>query len=456
MTDRTMDRQRAFQRLDEFIANPKKAVWTLALPMMIGFTLHALYIIVDTIFIGKLSTNALAAATFVVGPFFVAFALANGLSAGISASVAQAIGAKDQGQANKIASEGLTYAICLGLIFGLGGFLFGRQLITLLGAKGQVSELAWDYFFIIALGVPLTFAGPALRAILNGAGDTKTPMMIMLISTIANIALDPLFIFVFGFGIAGAALATIVAQAISLILLTIFFSRGGVAIKINLMKPTRAIVWKVSKIAIPAAAGQLIMAAGMGLTSRVVSEFGQYAVAGYGAGSKVDLIVGLPIMGLATSTVSLIGMFAGAKRLDLVQNTARYTYKSVIIVAIAFGLVAYLGSTPILKLFTDNQLAIATGQNYLAYMVFSYPLMAFGITSGRILQGVGLGLPVLVITLVRVPLVGIGGAFIAVYLFRAPISAIWLAFIAGGIAANIISGLWIRHALWITPRFIKS
>jgi putative MATE family efflux protein len=441
----------ASSRLDEFLAHPKRAVWTLALPMMASFTVHALYTVVDTAFVGMLGAEALAAATFVVGPFFVAFALANGLAAGITAGIAQAVGRRDAATAQRLASVGFAVALGLGLVLMVAGLLFAEPGMLALGAKGRTAALATTYFRWVSLGMPLFFASGALRAVLMGEGDAKAPMVVIGLSTVLNLGLDPLLIFTLGLGIAGAAMATLAAQALSFLVLgyLVFVRRRSQARpRLADVLPARESLLRIARIGAPAAAGQLVMALGMGLSARVISEFGQRAVAGYGAGSKVDLIVALPILGLATATVSVVGMFAGAGRADLVRQVTLYTYRSVVLVAAVFGSAAYLAADTVIGLFTRDALAVSVGREYLAYMVFAYPLMAFGITSGRILQGLGYGMPSLLVTLVRVPLIGVGGAYAAVYLFGAPITAVWLSFIAGGVAANVLSLLWVRSAVW--------
>ena len=450
---------RSGERLDYFLAHPKRAVWTLALPMMAGFTVHAIYTVVDTAFVGRLGAEALAAITFVVGPFFVAAALSNGLSAGLTAAVAQAVGRRDIASARRLASVGLGLALLLGAVLLVVGLVFGRMTLVALGAKGVTVDLAWAYLRWIAIGMPLFFVAGSIRAVLTGQGDARTPMVVIALATTLNLGLDPLFIFVLNLGIAGAALATIAAQifGVSTLSFLVFF-RGNTQVRPSLrhLLPDMVSLLRIGRVAAPAAVGQLVMALGMGLSARLISEFGQRAVAGYGAGSKVDLMVVLPVLGLASATVSVLGMFSGAGRVDLVRMVTLYTYRSVVLVAAAFGTSAYFAADSVIGLFTSDPVAMATGHQYLAYMVFSYPLMAFGMTSGRILQGLGHGLPSLVITLVRVLFIGVGGAYVAVYVFGGPITSIWLAFIAGGVVANILAGLWVYSAVWRRDPTIRA
>lgn len=443
--------QKRSSRLDEFIARPRRAVWVLALPMMAGMLFHTLYTVVDTAFVGQLGPEALAAITFVGPLFFVAIALSNGLATGITAAVAQAVGRKDAAAADRTASNGLSLALGLGVLFAIGGFFMGPELVEAVGAKGATVPLAWDYFSLIALGIPLFFFSSVLRAVLNGEGDAKTPMVVMGIATAINLALDPVLIFWAGLGIRGAAMATITAQ----VLATGVFAwwvlvrrRTFTRLRLRDMTPDWTVLYRILRVGVPTTFAQLVMSAAMLLGNHLLASFGQITVAGFGAGTKVDMIVALPILGLASGAVAVIGMFAGAQRADLVRSTSLYTYRWALSIGVVVGLAAWLASGPLMQLFTDDAEAIHVGRVYLGYMVFAYPLMALGMTSGRILQGLGYGMPALAITAVRTMVVGIPVAYALVYLFDAPLEAVWLSFVGGG-ACSVFLGLgWVFHLVW--------
>lgn len=422
-----------------------------AAPMIAGFSAHSLYAIVDTMFIGWIGPSALAAATFVGVLFFFAVALIFGLATGVTACVAQAIGRRDEEGAERIASNGLSFGLFLGVAFGAVGLLFGREMIPWLGAEGESIELAWQYLEPICYALPIFFASAAIRAVLTGEGDARTPMIVLGIATVINIVLDPLFMFSFGWGIRGAALSTLVAQAFSLgAFLYVAFVRKRMHTRFHLrfLAPSRKLLWAIAVIGFPAAAAQLVMSVGSGLVNRVLAEFGQAAVAGYGAASRVDMIVALPVMGLAGAAVTVIGMFAGAGRADLVRRVSLYSYRWAVSIATVVGVLAFAGSEHVIGLFTDDPYAREVGRGYLTYMVFMYPLMAFGMTTGRALQGLGYGVPALAITSLRVLVIAVPGSYFAVYVLEAPIESIWLCFLLGGLASTALSVYWIREFMW--------
>lgn len=438
-------------RVQQFIEEPRRALWRLAAPMIAGMSVHTLYMIADFAFIGTISDEAVAGVTLVGPLFFVLIALLNGSGTAYTALIAQALGREDPAEANRVASGSVGFSLLLALGLTAVGLTLGPQILRAAGAQGVVHAQAWGYFWIISLSVPLFFVSSALRAVLTGEGDTTTPMVIMALSTVVNLGLDWLLILGLGWGTAGAALATAAAQLFSLVLYVfrLFFQRHSV-VRFNLADalPHRALWRGLWVIGLPTAAGQLVMAAGAGANNRLLTEFGTYVVAGYGAASRVDMIVAMPIFGLAGAAVTLIGMFAGACRPDLVRSTTLYTYRWTVTMAVVVGLAAYLGSTPILRLFVDDPAAVDIGRLYLGYMLFMYPLMAFGMTTGRILQGLGSGLPSLVVTTVRVLAIAVPLAYVAVYVYDAPVEAVWVSLIIGAVASTVISVIWVRRLVW--------
>jgi Na+-driven multidrug efflux pump len=220
---------------------------------------------------------------------------------------------------------------------------------------------------------------------------------------------------------------------------------------IDSLRPRGHLIAPIFRIGFPAALGHLAMSLGAILYNRIIAEFGQASVAGYGAGSKVDMIVALPIIALASAVMSVVGMFAGAKRFDLVRKVIGYAFRTSVSIALLFSIAAFFASSYIIRIFTNDPDALQVGHVYLQYMVFAYPLMAVGITAGRILQGLGLGFPPFIITFMRVLLIGVPLSYIGVHYFHAPIDVIWMTMIGGSLIANILAIYWIRHYGWTVP-----
>ena len=241
-------------RLESFLENPPKALWSLAIPIMFGMGIHTFYNMVDMIFIGRLGGDAIAGVAFNMPLFFLMLGLTMGLGSGVTASIARYIGNNNKVNADNSAEHALAMAGAISIVFTISGLVLGKDLLAKLGAEGIILELAWDYLYVIVVGLPFMVFSGFFRSILAGEGDMKLPMLVAGFGTILNIILDPIFIFElenyggigFGLGIKGAALATVVCQAIVfLIFVYMLFVKKHAYITFNLkdFSPSRVILW---------------------------------------------------------------------------------------------------------------------------------------------------------------------------------------------------------------------
>lgn len=438
-------------RLDGFIARPRRAVWVLSAPMIGGMLLHVAYTVTDTAFVGSLGHEALAGLTLIFPLFFVLVALANGIGSGITVLVSQAVGRRDPAAAERVGGSSIAFGVLLGCLFAGMGVLFGRPLIALLGASGAVAELAWEYFFIVALSAVLPLCNAFIRALLTGQGDARTPMAVLGLATLLNVALDPVLIFAAGMGIAGAALATAICQLLELCALVMLLRRSRkntIRLKRAHLVPSLATIREVLVIGVPASLTQLIMSLGSVLLNRVVVSFGDGALAGYGAAARVDAVVVLPILGLSAGAVAIVGMFAGAGRVDLVRSTTSYVFRWALTIAIGLGVPIWLASSWVLGVFTENPQALQVGKQYLGFMVFAYPVMGLGMIGARLLLALRYPMLSLLVTAIRLLLLTVPLAYVAVYLFHAPIESVWWAVLAGAVTATTISLVFVVRLVW--------
>jgi len=260
-------------------------------------------------------------------------------------------------------------------------------------------------------------------------------------------------------GLRGAALATASAEVFTAVAIAVLLLRrreAFVRLRRSSLRPTAAVHGPLFGQAVPIAESMVVMSVGTMLYNLLLAGFGAVAVAAYGAASKVDMIVVHPIFGLSGAAVTVVGMFAGAGRSDLVRSTALYTYRWAITLAAVIGGVAWLGSGSILRIFTDDPAAIAIGTTYLGFMIFAYPMMAIGMTTGRLLQGLGHGFPALFLTTLRVLLVGVPVAFVSVHVLHRSIEGVWTGILTGGVCASITSILMVRELMWRSDPTLKA
>ncbi len=411
--------------------------------------IHILYSIVDMIFVGRLGGDAIAAVTFSGSFFFFMFSLSS-ISVGAQALIAQRVGAGDRAGASQAATHAILLGTILGIIFFLSGRPLAARFLEIVGAQNEPLTLGTVYLQTLFLGAPFLFFSAFSRAILIGQGDARTPVIILTVSTLLNVVLDPLLIFTMGWGVAGAARATLAAIIASFLAYFFFlFVRrtSDVTLSFRTFRPSGDILWRILKIGIPASLVQLVMSVGGMCFHRILSIFGSDAVAGYGLGGRVDMVIVLPFIGISTALLSLVGMYHGARRRDLVIRIASYTMKRTVLAALVIGSLVFLFAGPIVGIFTREAPVIAVGREYLRYIVFVYPMIAFGMNSGRILQGLGLGMPSLVITSTRVLLVGVPLSYLFTRVWSLEVPSVWVAILASGCLSTLISYIWLRKVL---------
>ena len=197
-------------RVDEFIADPKKALYKLAWPMLIAMLVQTLYNVVDTAFVGRLGADSIAALTFSFPLFFILIGLNSGIAVGMSSRISRFMGEKNKKGAENTAMHGILLGIFFFTISVVLGLIFIRPMFNLFGATPAVIELAVSYFSIVLMGSVFMFTAYIMNNIFVSQGDTKTPMKVQVFTLLLNIILDPIFIYVLGYGVKGAAIATVI------------------------------------------------------------------------------------------------------------------------------------------------------------------------------------------------------------------------------------------------------
>jgi Na+-driven multidrug efflux pump len=225
--------------------------------------------------------------------------------------------------------------------------------------------------------------------------------------------------------------------------------RNVVRLRFSYLWPRVATVAEVLRVGVPSSVAQLAMALGALFMNRAVASFGDEALAGFGIGSRINTIVGMPILGLASGTVAVIGMFAGAGRVDLIRQTASYVFRWAVGIATVIGVLAFSGSGLVLRVFTDDTATIAVGQHYLLYMLFLYPMMGFGMMSARLLLGLGYPMLSMLITSVRMLLVAVPIAYLAVFVLGTSIDGVWVGLLAGALVSTGVAAALVRAVIWV-------
>ena len=437
-------------RLKSFSEKPKKALWTLAIPILAGMSIQTIYTIVDMIFIGRLGGEAIAAVAFNMPLLFFVLGLSMGFGSGVTASIARFIGASDKTNADNSAEHALLMASVISIVMVIVGLLYGKRLLAILGTPPELINMAWSYLWIITIGLFFMVFSGFFRSILAGEGDMKTPMIISATGTILNIILDPIFIFVLGFGVPGAAIATVISQATVFSIFIYFFlvkEHTYVTFRMKDFSFSKYIIYDIIKVGIPASMAMIIMSLGQAVFNKILVSYSAFSVAAYQIGGRIDIVIFLPIMAIATALTTLVGMFYGAKDIDNVKFIIKYGMLRSVLITTIGSILIYMLAPFIVKGFSNEPEIQQIAVTYLRFVVIIYPLISIGMTSGRVMQGLGMGLPMLVITTIRVLGISVPLALIFNYVYHKPIEWMWYAMIISTLTAVSIAVFWLRFAL---------
>ena len=441
-------------RLKTFLENPSKALWSLAIPIMFGMGIQTLYNLVDMIFIGRLGGHAITGIAFNMPLFFLVLGLTMGLGTGVTASIARFIGQDNKKEADNSAEHAVFIAVIISFSLSSIGLMFGKTMLALFGAEGEILSLGWEYLHVMCVGMPFMIFSGFFRSILAGEGDMKFPMMVAGLGTVLNIILDPIFIFElesyggfgFGLGVAGAAMATVISQIIvfCVFVYMLFVKQHSyITFRLKYFSFSMDIIWDIVKVGLPASLSMVVMAIGQGVFNKILIHFSADTVAAYQVAGRLDMLVFLPIFSIAASLTTLVGMFFGAKEYDILRFTIKYGIISAFCITVLSSVLIYLFADLAVGFFTDDEFIISIAVTFLKLFAFVYPLISVGITTGRVLQGLGKGLPVLVITIVRVLGVSAPLAFLFIFYMGKPVEWVWYSMMISTIVAFTIAVIWL-------------
>ncbi len=351
----------------------------IALPASIGTLFQTLFNIVDTYFAGKISPEALSALAKSFPIYFIIIAACVGVTVGGTSLIANSIGEKNKEKVLGYFAHTIIYAVIVSIFITAIGIFFAPGLFKLMGSKDEVIILSLAYTNIIFAGSIIFIILVAINSLLHAEGDTKTYRNILILSFFLNIILNPLFIFGLGpipaLGITGIGVATLVAQFVGLLI--IFFKAKKSLIIKNIS--TRHFLIKLNLIkslffqSAPISAALLLISVGNFIILSFIGVFGEYATAGYGSAARFEQILLLPVLGLNTAIISIIGQNFGARNFLRVKDSYFKAVKYGFVLMILSGFIIFISADKIVSIFTDNQTVISYGTSYLKISALIFP-----------------------------------------------------------------------------------
>ena len=355
----------------------------LAIPASVGTLFQTLYNIVDTFFAGKISPEALSALAKSFPIYFILIASSIGITVAGTSLIGNSIGEKNQKKASTYFSQLIIFSLILTLFITYIGLTYSDNVFILMGSSEEVKNLGLDYTNIIFYGSFLFIVVVALNSLLHAEGDTKTYRNALIIAFLLNIFLNPILIFGFwfipAFGMKGIGIATLIAQLVSLIIIfdKVLKSKLIKDLIINNFIPKIYYFKNIFFQSMPI----IISICGYSVASAIVFKYaglsGEYAAAGYGAGTRIEQVVLLPILGINTAIITIIAQNFGAKNILRIKQTYITAIKYAFIIMIISSLFVYLLAEIITGLFSNDLNVIEFGKLYLqisAFVLPAYPI----------------------------------------------------------------------------------
>jgi len=383
----------------------------IAVPASIGTIFQNLYSIVDSIFAGQMiSESALAAIGQIFPIYFVIIALGIGLSIGTTSLIANSIGESNLENSGKIFSQSFILSILVSIIITIVGINISPSIINSINNDKETLELSIKYINIIFFGSIFIFILMSINSSLSAQGDTKSYRNVLIFSFFLNIILNPILIsgkilsfqIISPLGIEGIAYATIISQFVGILYLFIKLSKTRIFKYVQLtIIPNLKIISNILSQGIPASIGMMMIAVGSYLLIYFVGIFGVEAIAGYTSAGRYEQLFFLPLLGLSTATVSIVGQNFGAKQYQRVLETYKKGIRIGVIVLTFLGLIIFLSAEIAMNLFTDNANVKQYGSDYLKISALMFPAFPFFFIGNATFQGLKRAIIVMYMAIMR-------------------------------------------------------
>ncbi len=461
------------QGVATLLGDPKKAIIKLSLPMIVAMSVQSLYNLADKIWVSGLGKEALSA-TGLFFPFMMfAIALSSGLGIGGGSAISRRIGADDKEGAHSVATHTVVFTFILAFVYTIPLFFSAPFLFAALGA-GDALEMSLAYGQVMIAGSVFIFLANIGNSFLRSEGKAKSAMIAMLLGTVLNVILDPLFIYQLtipisntmvisiglNLGVAGAAYATILSFAVSFFLLSYWILiKKDNYIKLNFkrFRFRKSIIMDIFRVGFPSTLSHGSMSLMMLLLNLIVTSVAGYVgVAIFQTGWTVVAIAILPLLGIASAVVAVSGATYGARYYDKLKTSFVYAVKLGFIIELGIAVLTFIFAPFITQVFTlsEDTKQIVPDIIYMLQIIWLfYPSVSAGMLSSALFQGVGKGNYSLIITLIRTFVLAALFSYLLGVVFGLGLLGVYLGVIISSWGTSIIAFIWAQRFI---GKLIKS
>lgn len=463
-----------------------KPLVVLSSPIVLTQLLQVGYNIADTFWVGRVGSDAVAALSYSFAIIFLMISVAGGFTVAGTVLIAQNKGAGRESQSHHVAGQTIAFVTLLSVLLAVAGYLLSPTLMRLVGAEPGTDAFAYavQYTRIIFLGVQFMFWFFMFDALMRGWGDTRTPLYLMVVSVTINVIVDPIFILGFddnvlfawlsaipgidglaleawlygatgfeGWGVAGAAVATILSRgsAAMIGMYLLFSGRTGLRPSLSDLRLRRETVRRIVDLGLPTAGEQGIRSSGITVLTAIVAIAGTDAVAAYGIVQRLASLVFLPAMGLARGTEAVVGQNLGADQIDRAKRAVGMSCGMIVGVFAVVGLVAATYAELITAVFITGEGAEQVVGLSSQYLVIAAPTFAFlGIFQVVLgaFRGSGSTRTAMLLSIQELWIYRIPVAYVLLIVTDLGVTAVWYAMAFSYVASAVTTGLWFLRGTW--------
>lgn len=426
-------------------------LFKLSIPSIFAMAIQALYNIVDSIYIGHLSKEALSALSLCFPIQLILIGIAVGTGVGTSSLISRLLGSGNRERAANTAEHVLLIAVVYGVIIAAIGLLFSKNIIAMFTSDMNLIEMGSEYIRIIMLGSMGMFTPMISNNILRGQGNTFIPMITMLIGAIMNIVLDPLFIFGIGFfpkwGVGGAAFATIMSRIVSgtFILFILFSKKNELKLNFKVFSLDLGLIKEIYSVGFPAMVMQFLasfMVAGM---NAILAAHSITAVAAAGIYFRLQSFIFMPIFGLNHGYLPIVGYNYGHKNPQRIKKVMKSTFIIAFAYTTAGFILFQLIPETLIKMFNNSPELVRIGTDALKIISTTFPIIGPLIIAAATFQALGKGLPSLILSFLRqmillLPVMYLLGTYLG-------LDAVWYAFPISEVVTAVFASIWLSSVL---------
>lgn len=431
------------------------SLFSLAVPIILANTLQTAYQLIDTFWLGRLGANAVAAVSISFPLLFLVLSVGSGLTLAGTVMVSQYKGAENQKMVDFSSSQVIAMVLVVSTILAGISYAAAGPLLHLIGAGPEIIEDSTSYFKVSSLGFVFLFLFFAFQSLMRGIGNVMLPVYVVLITVFLNLILDPLFIYGYGpipgYGVAGAAVASLVTQGLSAAIGLYILFRGRSGIKINLpsMKVNKNSLKRIFKLGLPASVEQSTRALGMTMMVVLVTGFGSEVVAAYGIGARILSFIIIPALGLAIATTSLVGQNIGAIKIKRAEKVASLSAKIAFYGLTGIGIIMYLFAEPLTTFFIPNDPEVIEDASlFIKIMAPSFGLLGVQQILNGVFNGAGFTKASMLISILSLWIIRFPLAFLLSHKTSLGYEGIWWSFPISNLLAALAAFVYFKMGYW--------